>query len=137
MELEHERRLRTQQALDEAERRQYVLQRDCDNKTRECHEYSQKIKDLKVKHEARVRQVTEENRRLEKLLQLKESEIMDSEARAKDLVMRAEEFEDMFNGQLEVNYSDKLESYQWFYNFDSVAKNSRSPISKFKILMHF
>ena len=103
MELEHERRLRTQQALDESERRQYVLQRDCDNKTRECHEYSQKIKDLKVKHEARVRQVTEENRRLEKLLQLKESEIMDSEARAKELVMRAEEFEDMFNGQLEVS----------------------------------
>ena len=103
MELEHERRLRTQQALDESERRQYVLQRDCDNKTRECQEYSQKIKDLKVKHEARVRQVTEENRRLEKLLQLKESEIMDSEARAKELVMRAEEFEDMFNGQLEVS----------------------------------
>ena len=84
-----------------------MLQRDCDNKTRECQEYSAKIKDLKVKHEARLRQVTEENRRLEKLLQMKETEIMSSEARAKELVMRAEEFEDMFNGQLEVS----LEAY--------------------------
>ena len=105
--------MRTQQALDEAERRQYVLQRDCDNKTRECQEYSAKIKDLKVKHEARLRQVTEENRRLEKLLQMKETEIMSSEARAKELVMRAEEFEDMFNGQLEVS----LEAYfVWHVN---------------------
>ena len=123
IELEHERRLRTQQALDEAERRQYVLQRDCDNKTRECQEYSAKIKDLKVKHEARLRQVTEENRRLEKLLQMKETEIMSSEARAKELVMRAEEFEDMFNGQLEVS----LETF-------CMACHSKNGKANFKVL---
>ena len=39
MELEHERRLRTQQALDDAERKYYILQRECEAKAKECQEY--------------------------------------------------------------------------------------------------
>ena len=102
MELEHERRVRTQKALDEAERKYYVLQKELESKENECQEYSAKIKDLKLKHDGKIRQASEEHKRLEKLVQLKESEVMDSESRAKELVMRAEEFEDMFNGQLQV-----------------------------------
>ena len=67
--------------------------------------------------------MTEENRRLEKLLQMKETEIMSSEARAKELVMRAEEFEDMFNGQLEVS----LETF-------CMACHSKNEKANFKVL---
>ncbi len=45
-------------------------------------------------------QVAEENKRLEKLLKVKEAQICESENRAKELSMRAEEFEELFNGQL-------------------------------------
>ena len=45
-------------------------------------------------------QVSDENRRLEKLLKVKEGQICESEIKAKDLSLRAEEFEILFNGQL-------------------------------------
>lgn len=44
--------------------------------------------------------VSEENRRLEKLLKVKEAQICESETKAKELSIRAEEFEELFNGQL-------------------------------------
>ncbi len=62
-------------------------------------------------------QVAEENKRLEKLLKVKEAQICESENSAKELSMRAEEFEELFNGQLstvrilahlELSYSDSL-----------------------------
>lgn len=45
-------------------------------------------------------QVADENWRLEKLLKVKETQICDSEFRSKALSLRAEEFEELFNGQL-------------------------------------
>ena len=44
--------------------------------------------------------VSDENRRLERLLKVKEAQICESEIKAKDLSLRAEEFEILFNGQL-------------------------------------
>ena len=101
MELEHERRLRTQEALDDAERRYFALRRECDNKESEYKEIEKKLKEIKVKHDMKMQKSKEENSRLENLLRLKKSEIINSEARAKDLVIRADEFEEMFNKQLE------------------------------------
>ena len=57
MELEHERRLRTQAALDEAERRQVALKRDLDSKSRECGVLENRLSDLKEKSEAKLKQV--------------------------------------------------------------------------------
>ncbi len=45
-------------------------------------------------------QVSDENRRLEKLLKVKEAQICESETKAKELSIRAEEFEELFNSQL-------------------------------------
>ena len=45
-------------------------------------------------------QLADENRRLEKLLKVKEAQICESETKAKELSLRAEEFEELFNGQL-------------------------------------
>ena len=47
-----------------------------------------------------IRQVSDENRRLEKLLRQKETQICESETKAKELSLRAEEFEELFNAQL-------------------------------------
>ena len=102
MELEHERRLRTQDALDEAERRYFALRRECDNKENEYKETEKKLVEIKIKHDMKMQKSKEENARLENLLRLKKAEIMNSELRAKELVTRADEFEEMFNKQLEL-----------------------------------
>merc|ERR1712203_195250 len=71
MELEHERRLRTQDALDDAERRYFSLRRECDNKENEYKEVEKKLKEIKVKHDMKMQKSKEENSRLENLLRLK------------------------------------------------------------------
>jgi len=100
MELEHERRLRTQMALDESEKRNVALKRDLDTKSRNCEDLVKQMKDLQAKNDQKQKQIADENRRLEKLLKVKEAQICESETKAKELSLRAEEFEELFNGQL-------------------------------------
>ena len=102
MELEHERRLRTQEALDDAERRYFALRRECDNKENEYKEVEKKLVEIKLKHDLKMKKAKEENASLENLLKLKKTEIINHEARAKDLVAKADEFEEMFNKQLDL-----------------------------------
>ena len=102
MELEHERRLRTQEALDDAERRYFALRRECDNKENEYKEVEKKLVEIKLKHDIRMKKAKEENASLENLLKLKKTELINQEARAKDLVAKADEFEEMFNKQLDL-----------------------------------
>ena len=49
MELEHERRLRTQDALDDAERRYFSLRRECDNKENEYKDIEKKLIEIKIR----------------------------------------------------------------------------------------
>ena len=57
MELEHERRLRTQAALDESEKKQVILKRELDMKVQKNEELVKQIADAKEKCEARIKQV--------------------------------------------------------------------------------
>jgi len=100
MELEHERRLRTQVALDDSEKKQVVLKREAENKAGQCQDLLKQLSKMKEKNEMAAKKVSDENRRLEKLLKVKEGQICESEIKAKDLSLRAEEFEILFNGQL-------------------------------------
>merc|ERR1712226_1449075 len=100
MELEHERRLRTQDALDDAERRYFAVRRECDSKENEYKEVEKKLAEIELKHDIKMKKAKEEIASLENLLRLKKSEIINHQARAKDLVAKADEFEKMFNKQL-------------------------------------
>ena len=50
----------------------------------------------------KLKQSGRENTRLQQLIREKESKILESEAQAKELTLKASEFEEMFNGQLEI-----------------------------------
>ena len=55
MELEHERRLRTQEALDDAERRYFALRRECDNKESEYNRSQNENKRITYRKEMTLR----------------------------------------------------------------------------------
>ena len=57
MELEHERLVRTQVALDESEKKQVALKRELDTKTRQCEDLVKQLMDTKEKSEHRLKQV--------------------------------------------------------------------------------
>jgi hypothetical protein len=100
LELEHERRLRIQTALDDSEKRNVVLKREVETKTKHCEDLEKQMNEAQSKFKGKMKQLADENRRLEKLLKVKESQICESETKAKELSLRAEEFEELFNGQL-------------------------------------
>jgi hypothetical protein len=99
MELEHERRVRVLAALDDSEKRNVCLKRDVENKSREFEAVEKRLSNMKDKYELKIKQVEQENRRLETLLKVKETQIGESESMAKEISLRAEEFEELFNGQ--------------------------------------
>lgn len=57
MELEHERRLRTQAALDTSEKQGVTLRRELDNKTKQCEDLVKQLSDSKEKHQQVVKKV--------------------------------------------------------------------------------
>ena len=50
--------------------------------------------------------MADENRHLEKSLKVKEAQICDSETKAKELSLRAEEFEELFIGNVKQSNSE-------------------------------
>ena len=60
------------------------------------------MSNLLERHEERSRQLQRENSRLEQMLQEKERKISESRNQAREVALRAEEFEELFIGQLEV-----------------------------------
>ena len=57
MELEHERRLRTQAALDESEKKHSILKSELERKDKKNEELVKQISDAKEKCEVRIKQV--------------------------------------------------------------------------------
>ncbi len=57
MELEHERRLRTQEALDASEKRQVSLKRDLEAKNRQCEDLLKQLSEAKEKNQVSVKKV--------------------------------------------------------------------------------
>ena len=57
MELEHERRLRTQAALDESEKKHSILKSELERKDKKNEELVKQISDVKEKCEVRIKQV--------------------------------------------------------------------------------
>ena len=88
LELEHERRLRTQTALDETERNFCAARREADNRTRDLEELKATTAASKEKLEKKVKIMFDENRRLRLCIKEKETQITDSEARAKSLLLK-------------------------------------------------
>ena len=88
LELEHERRLRTQAALDEAERNFCAARRDAENRTRDLEELKATSVAAKEKLEKKMKILFDENRRLRLCIKDKETQIADSEARAKSLLLK-------------------------------------------------
>ena len=58
MELEHERRLRTQTALDASEKKQVALKRELDSKASQCQDLLKQLLDTKEKHQQTFKKVT-------------------------------------------------------------------------------
>jgi len=88
MELEHERRIRTQLALDEAERNYCSARRDLDNRAKDLEELNASSDLVKGKFEKKVKILGDENRRLRACIKDKENQIRESEARAKSLSLK-------------------------------------------------
>ena len=120
VELEVERRLRIQSALDNAEKRCYASNRLLEKKVRcpsvkkyaeqsnvagpnsQCGELEERESAWAAAREnleSRLNKSEGDNERLEKMIREKEAKIVESERMAKDLMLKAEEFEDMFIGE--------------------------------------
>ena len=124
VELEVERRLRIQSALDNAEKRCYASNRLLEKKVRcptakqifmlnnhtwlglinsQCGELEDRESAWAVAREnleSRLNKSEGDNERLERMIREKEAKIVESERVAKDLMLKAEEFEDMFIGEI-------------------------------------
>ena len=59
LELEHERRLRTQAALDDSEKRQVALKRELDLKSNQCQDLNRQLLHTKEKNEHAVKKVSQ------------------------------------------------------------------------------
>ena len=57
LELEHERRLRIQMALDDSEKRNVVLKRDVETKTKHCEDLEKQMNEAQSKFKAKMKQV--------------------------------------------------------------------------------
>ncbi|CAB4061877.1 SRP72 [Lepeophtheirus salmonis] len=100
-ELEHERRIRTQEALDEAERRCYQLGKELELKVSM---YEEKVSNLESTRERLQKDIDElgtEKNKLTSRIRIKEDQLTASEIKSKELIRKANQFEELFNGQLE------------------------------------
>eukprot|EP00096_Caligus_rogercresseyi_P012754 TRINITY_DN5448_c0_g1_i1.p1 TRINITY_DN5448_c0_g1~~TRINITY_DN5448_c0_g1_i1.p1 ORF type:complete len:827 (+),score=262.95 TRINITY_DN5448_c0_g1_i1:75-2555(+) len=100
-ELEHERRIRTQEALDEAERRCYQLGKELEHKAANYEERFTEMESNRGTLQKDVDELKEEKAKLRNRIKVKESELSESEVKSKKLIRKADEFEKLFNGQLE------------------------------------
>ena len=57
LELEHERRLRIQMALDDSEKRNVVLKREVETKTKHCEDLEKQMNEAQSKFKAKMKQV--------------------------------------------------------------------------------
>ena len=57
MELEHERRLRTQMALDDSEKRNVVLKRELESKSKQCDDLEKRMNDAQHRFDQKLKQV--------------------------------------------------------------------------------
>jgi len=88
MELEHERRLRTQAALDETERNFCAAKRDAENRLRDLEELKSTSAVTKEKLDKKLKIFYDENRRLRSCIKDKENQIRETEARAKSMLLK-------------------------------------------------
>ena len=57
LELEHERRLRIQTALDDSEKRNVVLKREVETKTKHCEDLEKQMNEAQSKFKGKMKQV--------------------------------------------------------------------------------
>ncbi len=100
-ELEVERRQRLQTALEDAERRSFAASRLLEKRDADNSQLREDLERMSSRCDERISHLEAENGRLESLLRQKESQLCTAESVAAALTAKAEQFEDLFNGQLE------------------------------------
>ena len=101
VELETERRMRIQTALDDAEKRCFAANKSLEKKSGELERFGEGLERMRESYETKLRLAQRESSWLQQLLREKEKKVLESQTHAKELTTKAEEFEELFIGQLD------------------------------------